>query len=107
MTRPKLAALWRYRPRVLTLLLLALIAAPLLLINLSGEYGIRRVAAGNFPTDEARRIAVGGASNTNLNLTIDFDIREPDAENRSARNSLECMSHVTVAESASLLGVIA
>jgi hypothetical protein len=77
----------------LTLLLLALIAAPLLLINFSGEYGIRRVAAGNSPTDEARRIAVGGASNTNLNLTIDFDIREPDAENRSARNSLECMSY--------------
>ena len=39
------------------------------------------------------RIVLGNASNTALNLTIDFDLREPDAEDRTANNSLGCMSY--------------
>ena len=58
------AAFARYRPRVLTLLLAALVAAPLLLANLTGEFGTRRVPAGSLPTREVARIALGNASNT-------------------------------------------
>lgn len=91
--RRYIAAFARYRPRVLTLLLAAPIAALLLFVNLTGEYGTRRVPAGSLPTGEVGRIAVGNASNTDLNLTIDFDIREPDATGRTADNSLQCMSY--------------
>lgn len=91
--RRAIAAFARYRPRVLTLLLATLVAVLLLLVNLTGELGTRRVPAGSLPTDKVRRIGLGGAANTDLNLTIDFDIREPDAEDRSMDNSLGCMSY--------------
>ena len=91
--RRSIAAFARYRPRVLTLLLAALVAAPLLLANLTGELGARRVPAGSLPTREVGRIALGNALNSDLKLTIDFDLREPDAEDRSADNSLPCMSY--------------
>ena len=91
--RRAIAALARYRPRVLTLLFAALVAALLLLANLTGEHGTRRAPAGSLASDKVGSIAVGNASNTDLNLTIDFDLHAPSAADRSAGNSLQCMSY--------------
>jgi hypothetical protein len=68
--RSKLRALWRYRPRVLTLVVLSVIGTLLVLTNLSDEYAFRRgsVAAAN------------AADLTATIANLRFDVREPDTE---------------------------
>ncbi len=80
-----------YRPRALTLLLLATLGALLFLTNQTEEFGVRRVPAKNYPAYKLRRVAVGLSPSTSVNLSLDFDVRKPVEKGQS--NGIACMSY--------------
>ncbi|HUY92127.1 MAG TPA: hypothetical protein VMV10_25520 [Pirellulales bacterium] len=93
MMRRMFAVLARLRPRVVTLLLLASIAASITVANLSGECGERKVVPGpELPADFwSNKNFVG--TPPKLISKLDFDVREPTAEDQSSSNAMYCMSY--------------
>ena len=92
MMRRMFATLARLRPRVVTLLLLASIAAVIALVNMPGEYGQRQLVPGpKLPANYWQQAYAGNPPR--LVRQLEFDVREPTAEQSKNGNAINCLSY--------------